>query len=77
VRLSIEVGSKVPPLKRSGLDVAGIGNPQLGFSAALGVPFWRAARTGVKERRVIPAIKNCADEITSVLGVSRREPTCA
>jgi DNA-binding IclR family transcriptional regulator len=67
-----------PSTRRIGLDVACIiGNPQVGISAALGVPFLAGGSNEGKERSVIPSIKKCANEITFLLGVSRKEPITA
>jgi hypothetical protein len=64
--------SPEPSTRRTGLDVFCIvGNPQLGVSAALGVPFLAGFATDGKEHRTLPAIKACADQITGALGLSR------
>jgi DNA-binding IclR family transcriptional regulator len=60
-----------PSTRRTGLDLSCIvGNPQLGVSAALGIPFLAGFATEGKERRTLPAIKACARKITGALGLN-------
>lgn len=55
--------------RRTGLDVSClIGNPRVGVAAALGVPFLAGGTNEGKERKLIPAVRQCADAITDVLG---------
>jgi DNA-binding IclR family transcriptional regulator len=60
-----------PSTRRTGLDLSCIvGNPQLGVSAALGVPFLAGFATEGKERQTLPEIQACAQQITQALGLS-------
>jgi DNA-binding IclR family transcriptional regulator len=56
--------------RRSGLDVSCIvGNPSVGVTAALGVPFLPGTANSGKERSLIPAVQACAERITHALGL--------
>ncbi len=65
VRLSIEVGLTTVSGK---LLVA---HSQLGAMAALGIPLLAGGSNEGKERKMLPRVKNCANEITRLSGVSR------
>ena len=55
--------------RRTGLDVSClIGNPRVDVAAALGVPFLAGGTNEGNERKLIPAVRKCADAITDVLG---------
>jgi DNA-binding IclR family transcriptional regulator len=57
--------------RRVGIDVSCIvGNPGIGVSAALGVPFIAGGPNEGEERKLIPPIRACADRITASLGLT-------
>jgi DNA-binding IclR family transcriptional regulator len=57
--------------RRTGLDVSClIGSPRVGVIAALGVPFLAGGTNEGKERKLIPAVRRCADAITITLGLA-------
>lgn len=57
--------------RRTGLDVSClIGDPRVGVTAALGVPFLAGGTNEGKERSLIPAVRKCADSITAALGLA-------
>ena len=65
-----------PSSRRTGLDCSGlIGNPAVGVTAALGVPFIPGGRNEGMERKLIPTIQAVADEITSALGLTNTAAT--
>jgi DNA-binding IclR family transcriptional regulator len=58
--------------RRTGLDVSClIGNPRVGVTAALGVPFLAGGTNEGKERKLIPAVRKSADAITAGLGFAQ------
>ncbi|HEX4169842.1 MAG TPA: IclR family transcriptional regulator C-terminal domain-containing protein [Bryobacteraceae bacterium] len=58
--------------RRIGLDISHIvGNPVVGVSAALGVPLLAGGANQGKEKSIIPALRQCAHQITDLLGVTR------
>jgi len=60
--------------RRTGLDVAClIGNPRVGVAAALGVPLLAVGTNEGKERKLIPAARECADSITAALGLADKK----
>ena len=57
--------------RRAGLDVSCIvGNPSVGVTAALDVPFLPGAANSGRERKLIPAVRACAEKITHALGLT-------
>lgn len=57
--------------RRAGLDLSCIiGNPQVGVTAALAVPFLPGSAKSGKERKLIPAVQACAARITTALGLT-------
>jgi DNA-binding IclR family transcriptional regulator len=65
-----------PSTRRIGIDASClVGNPALGVAAALGVPFLAGAANEGKERESIPAVKECADQITAALGLTAEAGT--
>jgi DNA-binding IclR family transcriptional regulator len=57
--------------RRTGFDLSClVGNPSLGVTAALAVPFLPGGRHDGKERRAIPAVMECAAQITAALGLT-------
>ena len=57
--------------RRTGLDLSCIvGNPSLGVSAAVGVPFLAGGMHEGKEKTALPVLKRCAAEITAALGLT-------
>lgn len=57
--------------RRAGLDVSCVvGNPQVGVTAALGVPFLPGSANSGSERKLIPAVQACAERITHALGLT-------
>jgi DNA-binding IclR family transcriptional regulator len=66
-----------PSARRTGLDCSClVGNPSVGVTAALGVPFIAGGPSEGKERTLIATIQRTANQITSALGLSI-EPTQA
>jgi len=47
-----------------------VGNPAVGVSAALCVPFIAGHINDGKERKLVPRIRDCSDQITKALGLS-------
>jgi DNA-binding IclR family transcriptional regulator len=57
--------------RRAGVDCAAlVGNPKIGVIAALGVPFISGGTNEGKEEKLIPTIRQAAQEITSALGLT-------
>lgn len=57
--------------RRAGLDLSCIvGNPRVGVTAALAVPFLPGSANSGKERKLIPAVQACAARITTALGLT-------
>jgi DNA-binding IclR family transcriptional regulator len=57
--------------RRAGIDCAAlVGNPKIGVIAALGVPFISGGTNEGKEEKLVPAIQQAAQEITSALGLT-------
>lgn len=58
-------------ISRIGLDLAVIvGNPEIGVTASLAVPFLAGGRNHGCEKDSIAAVKQCADSITRALGLT-------
>jgi DNA-binding IclR family transcriptional regulator len=56
--------------RRTGNDLTCIvGNPRIGVLAALGVPLIPGGPNDGKERKLIPMIRKCANQITAVVGL--------
>jgi DNA-binding IclR family transcriptional regulator len=56
--------------RRTGSDISCVvGNPQVGVLAALGVPLIAGGANEGKERKLVPAIQKCANQITVALGL--------
>jgi DNA-binding IclR family transcriptional regulator len=59
-------------VSRLGMDLAVIvGNPELGVAASLAVPFLAGGRNHGREMKSLPALQECAAEITRTLGLAR------
>ncbi len=57
--------------RRAGLDCSAlVGNPEIGVTAALGVPFLAGGTNAGKEKTLIPLIQQAAAEITTGLGLT-------
>jgi DNA-binding IclR family transcriptional regulator len=57
--------------RRSGVDCSAlVGNPEIGVTAALGVPFIAGGTNAGKEKALIPRIQQAAREITTTLGLT-------
>ncbi len=60
-----------PSSRRTGLDLSClVGNPALGIAAGLAVPFLAGGRHERKERQALPAVIECARQITASLGLT-------
>lgn len=57
--------------RRAGVDCSAlVGNPAIGITAALGVPFIAGGTNAGKEKGLIPLIQQAAGEITTALGLT-------
>ena len=58
-------------VRRTGLDASFlVGQPRVGVSAVLGVPFLAGGPNEGRERDMLPSIRSCARDITVALGLS-------
>ena len=58
-------------VSRIGTDLAVlVGNPEIGVTAALAVPFLAGAGNHGREKELIPVVQQCATEITRGLGLT-------
>jgi DNA-binding IclR family transcriptional regulator len=77
-RLSTELRSirsngyaSLESVSRIGMDLAVIaGNPEIGVTASLAVPFLAGGKNHGREMRSLPALQECAAEITRGLGLT-------
>ena len=61
-------------IARIGVDISVlVGNPRVGVSAVLGVPFLAGGRNEGREKSLVPLMQKCAARITASLGLSRVE----
>ncbi|MBT9330830.1 IclR family transcriptional regulator [Paracidobacterium acidisoli] len=61
--------------RRTGLDASClVGNPRVNVMAALGVPFLPGSANDGRERKLIPVIQQCAERITTALGLTAPLP---
>ncbi|MBX7244656.1 MAG: helix-turn-helix domain-containing protein, partial [Candidatus Sumerlaeaceae bacterium] len=65
----------IDSVARIGVDLAVIvGNPEAGVTAALAVPFLAGGRNHGREKAMLPAVQECAVQITRTLGLTPTFP---